>query len=67
MKEDKSKRLTIIYYSFLNYKNEKFKNVSDPDSLISKKDASNIKEVFYGGKPYDISNHRKLYSKVTLN
>jgi len=56
------KRITIHYKDNLAIypKTESFKT-SDPDRIISRRNAPNIERVFYDGKPFDISKHVKMY------
>ena len=56
------KRLTIHYKAGLaiHPRTETFKT-SDPDMIISRRNAPNIDRVFYDGKPFDISKHVKMY------
>lgn len=62
MKEQPTKRLTIHYKANLAIvpRTESFRT-SDPDRIISRRNAPNIERVFYDGKPFDISKHVKLY------
>lgn len=56
------KRITIHYKPNLaiHPRTENFKT-SDPDRIITRRNAPNIERVFYDGKPFDISKHVNLY------
>lgn len=54
-------KLVIFYKPETMLKPEHFNNVSDPDKVISKRNAIQIGWVTFRGKPFDFSNHLKLY------
>jgi hypothetical protein len=59
-----------IYYKKLRNSNRRperdyFRNVKDPDKIISRRNALGIQKVLYGGKPYDITKHLKKYKYGT--
>lgn len=65
-KHAKNKTLIIEYDDFVPIRQgrfEGFKNVNDPERIISRRNAKRIKFVTYMGEPYDISKHLNTYSK----
>lgn len=58
---EERKRLVIHYKPITGLKTESFKNINNPDKIISNRNAPNIDRVLFGGEPFDISKHLKLY------
>lgn len=51
----------VVKYKYPHLKTEKFKNISDADKVIAKRNVQNIASVTWYGEPYDINHLLKLY------